>query len=98
MRVSSDFYVRKQAAYRGDAYQDVTLHACGDHTVEPADEMVNGLGAPTEGFRAAGVLVLRVTNNKLRDAFRPGTVFHVVLEEKVGSVYLPQEKVPGCPA
>ena len=82
MIVSSDFYVRKQATYRGDAYQDVTLHAFGEKTTEPPEELVNNLGSPTEGFQAAGVLVLRVTNPKLKEAFRPGVVFHVTLETR----------------
>jgi len=101
MKIASDFYVRKTAKYRGGVYQDVTLHACGENLVEPADELVNNLGSPSEGFQASGVILLRVTNVKLAEAFRPGTVFRVVLEEKVGAVSsAPEERkiTVGCPA
>ena len=82
MKISSNFYVRKASAYRGGTYQDVTLHACGEKTVEPPDELTNNLGEPSESFLASGVLVLRVTNPALKEVFKPGTVFHLVMEEK----------------
>jgi hypothetical protein len=80
MRVSSDFYIHKVADVLGGA-RDITFHAMGEKTIEPPDELTNVFGAPSESFLASGVLILRVTNPRLADTFRPGKMFHMVMEE-----------------
>jgi len=95
MKITSEFYVRKVSHFnipgeKGRTAFEVTLHACGDHTSDPDDEM---MGFPTEEelpklirqrFSASGVMVLRITNPKLIDILKPGVVFAVTMEEKEG--------------
>ena len=94
MIVASNFYVRKVARFDesiGGTAFEVTLHACGEHIADPCSEMTEALGsvAVLEGFRAAGVMILRVTNPKLAEAFHFGSMYKVSLEEQVGAVYQP---------
>ena len=92
MKIASDFYVHKVAAVisEGKFAVEVTLRACGDHIAEPPEEMMNPLTLATESFQACGVLILRVTNEKLKDVFRPNAKFKITLEEAVGAVHMPQ--------